>query len=269
VDDGPFAKKGALANGMMVTVQGTASATNAFLRATSVQVSSGAGGVAKELGLIEGLVTSFNSSSDFKVGDQRIATHFNTDFVLHGQRLGPDLAIKVRGTFNASGVLVASRVEAQRQSSNVARGMVGSVSAASGTLTLLGVEMAITGTTIFDDRSNQHLRTFRLGDVRTGDYIEVRGSADSSSKRLTATFVTRDKPDMASRLQGLALQVSEPNLTVLGVSVMTNAQTRFIGVGRAPSRAAEFFKAMPNHVIEARGTGSGGIFVADEVRSVR
>jgi len=154
---------GALANGMTATAQGTASSTNASLRATSVQVSSGAGGAAKELGLIEGLVTSFNSDSDFKVGDQQIATRPNTYFALHGQRLGPDLAIKVRGTFNASGVLVASKVEAQRLSSNIARGVAGSVSAASGTLTLLGVETAITDATIFDDQSNQPLRAFRLG----------------------------------------------------------------------------------------------------------
>jgi len=158
---------------------------------------------------------------------------------------------------------------ATRPSSNIARGVVGSVSAASGTLTLLGIETVITDATIFDDQSDQPLRAFRLGDVRTGDYIEVRGSADSSGKRLIASFLSREKPDTASRLQGLALQVSEPNFTVLGVSVMTNAQTRFIGLGGASRRAAEFFKEMPNHDVEARGTLSGGIFVADQVRIVR
>ena len=84
------------------------------LVASSVQASSEPSGKEHEQGRLEGLITTFNSSQSFSIADQSVATNAATHFILHGATLGPDLGVKVRGTYDATGVLVASKVESIR-----------------------------------------------------------------------------------------------------------------------------------------------------------
>jgi hypothetical protein len=253
---------GTLTNESVVNVQGTMVAATGRLLATRVEVSSGLRTATNEHGQVEGVITSFTSKADFVVNGQRVATDGNTQFELHGLTLAANAVIKAGGTFNSSGVLVASKVEAKPQTASVVRGLVDSVSASSSTLTVLGVNFTTTPTTSFEDKSKQHLRPFRLGDLRTGDYVEVRGTPNPTGSGLRAAIVERDKAEDHSYLQGVAINVAEPNLTVLGITVITNAQTSF--PGRAD--AGTFFREAPNQIVKIRGTLSGGVFVADQIR---
>jgi hypothetical protein len=113
IDYSGVVPNGKLGDGKTATVQAVESPANGTLHATVLQVSSGVGGAANEQGQTEGLITSISSNSQFFVGDQEIATNSATNFVLHGQALGPDLPVTVSGTFDASGTLVAKSVKAQ------------------------------------------------------------------------------------------------------------------------------------------------------------
>jgi hypothetical protein len=62
------------------------------------------------VGRIEGLITRFPSSSYFEVDGQPVAVDSRTKLHLHGP-LGLDVAVKVTGTFDVNGVLVASKVK--------------------------------------------------------------------------------------------------------------------------------------------------------------
>ena len=104
---------GSLANGSTATVRALAAPTGSLLYASRVQTSQGLGGAASQQGQLQGLITSFASNQSFCVGNQQVQTDSSTQFVLHGQTLGPNLAVKVHGTFNASGVLVVDLVNAQ------------------------------------------------------------------------------------------------------------------------------------------------------------
>jgi hypothetical protein len=255
---------GTLANASPVIVRGSAVNASGVLVATRVQVVGGSGAVANENGRIEGLVTSFTSNADFSVNGLRVITDASTQFALQGLTLGVDLPVKVRGTFNASGALLASRVEVKQNNSGMIRGPVDTVSAANGTLTVLGVNVATTNTTSFEDRSDQRIRQFRLSDVRVGDYVEVRGLAGDAAS-LSATLVLRDRPEDRAYVQGVPRNVSDPNFTVLGVQVMTNPQTRFAGPG-GQARGRELFFTQPGtDLVKVRGTVVGGILVADQV----
>jgi len=216
---------------------------------------------ANDNGRLEGLITAFTSNSDFAVGGQRVTTDSTTVFDLGGATLGVDVPVRVRGTFNASGVLAATRVEVKPKNLSVVRGLVDAVSASGKTLTVLGVSITTTTNTSFDDKSSQRVKRFSLADVRTGDYVEVRG-VPGSGNSLVATLVERDKPDDRVYLQGLAANLANPNFTVLGVQVMTNSQTKFTG----PGGAQQFFTDAVGQTVRVRGALSGGVVVADQIQ---
>ncbi len=264
VDYSSIAPTGALANGSVVTAEGAATVAGTLM-AARVQVSTGLGAAANDAGRIQGVVTSFVSSADFTVNEQRVITDGSTQVVPQGAVVGLNVRVKVRGTFNDSGVLVASRVQVRPQSLSVARGPVDSVSASTNTLSVLGVTVTTDSTTAFEDRSIQHVRLFRLDDVRNGDYVEVRGTADISGG-LKATLVERDQSEARSYLRGVVTSVSEPNFTVLGVSVPTDSQTRFVGMGGQTKAAEAFFEHALNQMVKV--TLNGSTRVAEQVQVV-
>lgn len=266
IDYSGVAPVGTLANAAIVSVQGNTIAPSGALVATRVEVFPGLGAGANDRGRLEGVITSFVSNTDFTVNGQRVLTDGSTDFNLQGVTLGVDVPVKVRGTFNAAGALVASRVDVKPQSLSLVRGVVDSASASSSTLTVLGVPITTSGTTSFNDKSSLHLRPFRLADVRSGDYVEVRGVANSSGGGLTATLVERDKPENRSYLQGIALNVASPNFTVLGVPVSTDSQTSFPGSGGGQDAGARFFSDAPGRLVKVRGTLAGNTLLAEQAQ---
>jgi hypothetical protein len=253
-----------LANASTVIVRGTLSNPTTLV-ATRVQVLGSPGAAANEPGRVEGLITAFTSNTDFTVDRQRVTTNASTQLELGGVALGPDVSVKVRGTFNAAGVLVATRVEVRSRTLGLAKGLVESVSSASNTLTILGVAIDTNGSTSFEDKSSQPLRTFSLADVRTGDYVEVRGVSGANG-RVVATLVQRDRPEPRSYLQGIARDVVTPGFSVLGAAVTTDAQTNFLGAGGQSHGAAQFFSEASGKTVRVRGTLAGSVLLADQVQ---
>jgi hypothetical protein len=278
---------GALANGSTVSVGGNIPSGQTSLQAAHVEVISGLGGEVDERGQIEGLITAFNSASDFAIGAQRIATDASTQFVLHGLGLGPNLSVDVQGTFDAAGVLVARKVQAR--SSGLLGGLIGgllggltgapasslagvlgpveSVSASDRSLRVLGVNLEVSGATAFDDQSNQGLRPFGLPELRVGDYVEVRGGAPGSGVAIQATVVKRDDAGNDVYLEGAATHLASPGFKVLNVAVVTTSQTRFPGGGLlAPLK---FFLLGHNRIVRAQGTLSGHVLIAERIEYVK
>lgn len=102
---------GSLANASTATVTSAEAPSAGTLQATTVDVSNGVQGAAAGVnGQVQGLITSLNSGSSFYVGDQLVVTNSETRFALQGGTLRADLAVKVTGTFDSSGALVARQV---------------------------------------------------------------------------------------------------------------------------------------------------------------
>lgn len=250
---------GTLAASGTVLVRGTG-VVNGVLTATLVRVLGAISATANEAGRLEGVITSFTSNADFSIGSQRITTDSTTVFSPAGATLGVNASVRVRGTFNASGVLAASRVDVMPAKLSVVRGLVDAVSAANKTLTILGVQIGTDANTSFEDRSSQNVRFFNLADLRTGDYVEARGIEGTGSPRLIATLVQRNRPEDRTYLQGVVSNLANPSFTVLGVQVTTNAQTVFAGPG-----GQQFFTTGAGATVRVRGTVTGGVLVADMV----
>ncbi len=257
---GAITPVGTLANGSTVAVEGTVPPGQAALQASSVAVVSGIGGVADEGGDIQGLITAFNSASDFAVGAQRIATDADTHVELNGQVLGPNLAVEVWGFFNADGVLVAREIEAGASGLLGALGVVEAVSDHS--LRVLGVNFTTSDATAFSDDSTAGVRPFGLGEVHVGDYVEIRGAPDLTGA-IKATVLKRADARNDFYLEGTALNLLLPTLRVLGVQVITTPQTHFPGGGLLAQ--LKFFLQAPNHIVRVHGTQSGSTLVAEQI----
>ncbi len=115
VDYGSASLTGTLTVGTSVTARGATLTAGGELVATDVVAAPVVVGMANGRGQFEGVITTFISDSDFTVGGQRVLTDADTQFVLHSLVLGPDVEVKVRGTFEASGVLLASKVEVKQR----------------------------------------------------------------------------------------------------------------------------------------------------------
>jgi hypothetical protein len=102
--------EGVLAAGAAVVVRGASIGTDGALIAGVVEVLPTVNGEPGGVGRIEGLITRFPSSSYFEVDGQPVTVDSHTKLHLH-RPLGLDVEVKVTGTFDANGVLVASKVK--------------------------------------------------------------------------------------------------------------------------------------------------------------
>lgn len=255
---------GAPSDGACAEVKGSTFA-GGVLTASRVEVKSCNGTAANgDLGEIEGIVTRFVSATDFSIGTQAITTTGSTtyeDGTANDLRL--NVKVEAEGTFNASGVLVAKKIEFKKETSARLLGSVDAINAASSSLTIFGVNVLTGAGTSFEDKSSAQLRPFAFADLRTGDYLEVRGFEEATAGTMTAVLVERDDLDTRRELQGTATDLAQPNLRILGVSVVTNGSTEFRDAADNSITAAAFFQQAGNRLVKVRGTWNGSAFTAD------
>lgn len=264
VDYSGTTPEGALADGRTVEVEGRTFTAGGALIATRVEVSPGIGAAANDEVELEGLITRYVSNTDFDVSGQRVTTSATTQFDLKGVTLGLDVRVEVEGVMDANGVLVAREVEVEEEFSAEVAGLVETINAAGSTLRVAGVNVTTSTTTQFEDKSNAQQRPFRLADLRTGDFVEVRGN-ERQGGGLDAFILERDDPESEVTLQGIARNVADPNLVILGVTVMTDAGTQFEDAADQPITRAEFFAQAPDRLVKAEGTLSGTTLIAEEL----
>jgi len=267
VDYSSVMPSGTLANGAIVKVKGGGYTVSGALLASSIEVLQGFAAASNSRGQVEGIITSFTSNTDFVLDGQHVTANANTTFTLNGVTLGADVRVEVEGSFDSSGTLVAASVEARPDSSSMVRGLVDSIAPATNTLGVLGVTVTTDTATQVEDDSSMHLRHFKLSDVRSGDYVEVRGSAGQNGS-LAAKVVVREIPASLSFLQATADSVSFPTLTLLGITVTTTSQTQYSAADGTALTAGAFFTQAPGKTVQVGGTVMSGSFIASQAQIV-
>jgi hypothetical protein len=253
------------ANGDGVEAKGTLNSVGTLVAAQLERRSTSLSGATNTKVEIEGLVTRFVSTADFDVAGARVTTSASTVFE-NGSAgsLGLDAAVEVTGTLDATGRLVAQKVEFRRDSDLEIEGRVDSVNAAGSTLTVLGQAVRTTAQTRFEDKSSAALQRFSLADVRAGDLVEVRGYRDGQV--LVATLLERENSTTSGgsvEVKGPATAVTPPNMTVAGVLVATDSRTEFRDKNGVSISAAAFFAAAPGREVKVRGTLNGNTVLAE------
>ena len=211
---------------------------------------------------IEGLITRFVSATDFDVAGKPVTTTSTTRFE-NGSAADLALNVKVEaeGQVNAGGVLVATKVQFKRQGSARIEARVDSVDRAANELVVLGIDVTVNTTTRVEDKGDQRVANFNLGNITAGDFVEVRGAElPAESNDVVASRLERRRPQNEVRLRGIVDTATSPSFSILGVTIQTTAGTDFEGTS-----ADDFFADAVGRIAEVKGTVSGGVFTAREV----
>ncbi len=244
--------------GDRVEVKGSALGASGELLATRVELetvlppgSSAGAGVE-----IEGYISRFVSPADFDVGGLRVST---SDVTIFEGGSADDLAlnakVEVEGVLDDGGTLLASKVDIRRPRVVRVTAAIDSVDPTLGTLEALGILIKVDTRTRLEDKSDQELSPLTLSALNVGDYVEVRGDEfPLGSEELRASLLEREDPDEESELQGFVSEVSEPMLTILGVTITTDGATEYQDEFDRPLTATEFFAQLtPGRLVKANG----------------
>jgi hypothetical protein len=230
--------------GNTVEVKGAATDFDAvanILEASSVEVLSGISLSLKDALEIEGYISSFTSATDFQVNGVRTTTNASTQFEGgSAASLGFNVKVEVDGTANASGVLVADKVEIKSTGSIRIEGDVSGIDAANRRLTALNVTFAVRDETELEDKSAADVDPVAFADIGIGDRIEMRGFLDGNN--VIASELEREDSQSDARLRGrvTAKDAAASTVTILGVTVTGNDATQYGGA----SGQAAFFNAV-------------------------
>ena len=255
-------------NGVLVEAKGSSINAAGELVASSLELKraddNGGAGMRVE---IEGLVTRFVSASDFDVAGKPVTTNSTTQY--EGGTAGDlrlNVKVEVEGSMNSAGVLVASKVQFKRQASARIEARVDSVDRAANKLVVLGIDVTLNATTRLEDKSDARAPNFNLGDIAAGDFVEVRGAElPAESNDVVASRLERRKADDDLRVRGVVDSVTRPSLSILGVTIQTDASTQFEDSADARITADAFFNAAAGRNVSAKGMLNGGVFIAREL----
>lgn len=251
---------GQINNGDFVEAKGMTIGANSELIATSVELENFLPGIEDgDEAEIEGFITRFVSAQDFDVADFPVTTTANTVFEGGTSNdLGLNIKVEVEGEVDSQGVLIASKVDIRRAKAVRATATLDSVDAAADSVVLLGITVNVDALTRIEDKSNAEISPLTVADLNAGDYVHVRGDEfPAGSGTILATIFEREDPDTEAILQGFVESINNPSLTILGVTIETNAGTVFRDENDAVISANEFFTRLGNNdLVKAEGTES-------------
>ena len=255
------------ANGDLVEANGALNGSGILVATRLERRNSTLPGTTSDKAELEGLVTRFASAADFDVAGQRVTTTTSTQYEGGtAASIAIDAALEVTGAFDASGRIVAQKIEFRRESDLELQGRVDSVNAAGNTLTVLGQAVRTTAQTRFEDKSSADVQRFSLADVRVGDSVEVRGYREAGV--FVASLLEREDTAGGAgggtvEVKGPAAAVAAPNFMVAGVLVTTDSRTEFRNKEGGSITAAAFFAAAPGREVKARGSLVGNTVLAE------
>lgn len=206
---------------------------------------------------VEGFVTQVAGPGDFFIGTTHVQTTPSTEFrggtideIVVGVKLSAEGRL-------ANGILTAKHVkfhESARLEGNIA-----AINLAANTFTITGlpgVTVAVNSQTEFKtDEGNT------LNDLLVGDHVRVRGRVGGSNS-VIATRVEQRSADDDVDLQGPVQAVSNPNLTILGVTVDTSgiSEANFRGLDDGTIGRTAFFNAVKvGTLVKMQGRLNGSV----------
>lgn len=210
---------------------------------------------------IEGLVTSFTSPTLFSVDDLPVITNSQTEFTPSSQGLTKGSYVRVFGTSNAQGRLVADAVTVMNlESETVLETTLQFIDLAERRIEILGQTAEINASTLLLDDRNIDGQGLSLEDFAVGDSVLVVTWKDSNGQ-LTVVRLSKVETLTDTFILGLPENVDIDNatLTLFNQTIHTGT-TEYIGTDQTSISQAAFFNG-------ASSTGTD-VAVTGQVRSV-
>lgn len=252
-------------NGIFVEVKGTGfDAATTTLTATKVEPENeGIGNVVDEFE-VEGFVTQAGTPNgniiDFTIGTTPVRTTANTEF-----RGGTVDEIVVGAKMSAEGRFDGSTLIAKHVKFHESVRLEGDIETiGTNALTIKGLPgITVTVNSQTEFKANGGATINNLSDLAINNHIRVRGRV-SGTNSVIATRIQLRSPDNDVDLQGPVQAVSDPNLTILGVSVDTTG-VQFEGIDGGPMSRAAFFAAVNvGTLVKVKGTLNGTVVTWEE-----
>jgi hypothetical protein len=195
---------------------------------------------------VERLVTRVNSSNEFELGELLVRTGPSTSFLFGSpDGIAVGARLEVEGIIDGNGVLQATKVKFEDNGLRIQAHVdpLG-VDAGSGTVTLLGVTVAVDGATSMEDKRDG-VSPFGIGAIGDSDYLEIRGFRAANGVFI-ATELIRDQDDARAEMRSPVTNVDAVAGTVeiLGITINTDGSTRFRDEDDQPITASQFFGAL-------------------------
>ncbi|MDH4324277.1 MAG: DUF5666 domain-containing protein [Betaproteobacteria bacterium] len=203
---------------------------------------------------VEGFVTTFTSTSNFKIGAQQVLTTGSTMFLGGDQiEIAQGVKLEVEGSL-AGGVLTATKVKF-KDSVKIESNATASGATITAVAGLPGITVTANAFTQFKNTAATatNLAPLNLRSVR------IRGRASGANSVIATEIEDRGPADNSDvRLQGFATAVSNPTFVILGVQVNTSVLPNpagFKGVDDTAIGSAAFYSAITpsGGLVKARG----------------
>ncbi|MCK4834313.1 MAG: hypothetical protein KAT12_06030 [Gammaproteobacteria bacterium] len=265
-----------LADGQIVEVEGTLDLTLTNITAIKVEGEDNTADDTDEFEL-EGIITDYVDSSNFKIGDIKIDAS-NATLEPASLNLADDVHVEVEGAI-INGTLIATEIELEGGDIKV-HANVTAIDTASNTfevspLTGQAITVTVSAGTQFEDDVNE-IKLFTLNNLNVTDFVEVRGFDDGSGGISAVEVDIKQQSDVI--LRGFATAATGTatagTMTVLGVIFDFDASTDFEDKNDADMLGAQIndlinaIKVTPQLVkIEDKQLGAGGnvVGIADAI----
>ena len=215
---------------------------------------------------VEGFVTEVRELGHFFIGTTHVQTTANTEFrggTVDEIIVGVKLSVEGR---LANGILTAKEVKFEdgvKLEGNIA---AINLNAKTFTITgLTGVTISVNSQTEF--KANGGNNIIGLDDLFANDHVRVRGRVGSNNS-IIATRVDKRSASGDVDLQGPVQAVSNPNLTIFGVTVDTSGilDNEFKGLNDGAIGRAAFFNAVKvGTLVKVKGQLEGPVVTWREV----
>jgi hypothetical protein len=208
---------------------------------------------------VEGFVTQVVGAGDFFIGTTHVQTTVSTEF--RGGIID-DIVVGVKVSAEgrlANSILTATHVKFHE--SVKLEGDIASINSGANTITLTGLSgITVTVNSQTEFKANGGNSLSGLGDLTVNDHIRVRGRLSIGTSVIVTRLELRS-PNNDVELQGKVESVSNPNLTILGITVNTAsfADNDFQGIDDSPIGRTAFFNAVKvGTLVKVKGRLNGG-----------
>ncbi len=286
IDYSTVASPPTLNNGDFVEIEGTLSGTT--LMASEIEVEhplvSGNPGDKME---IEGIITTLGSQTEFEVNGLPVKTTSQTAFENGtSDNIALNTRVEVEGSMDASGTLVAEKVEFRFVEKQEVRlvGAVDNVDQVQSSLTIFGLTVKTNNSTVMKDESAQEMSRFRLSDLQAGDYVEIGGFVNDSGEIIATKLERIDAPVTGKDLIKGPVDQNSKDLTATSASIrilnllvdLNGPAVEFEDRDGNPIGKNTFFNTIddsktPGDIVEVEGSfsASDNVFYADKAEIER
>lgn len=262
--------QGILANGAVVEVVGTRASSGSELVASQITVMSGETGDPGSDLNVEGIVNSFVSSSDFRIGTQPVSIQGAQEKDLTDEEPADGARMHVQGSINDDGVLVAHRYYVIPESVYRIAGPLNIGNHAQFQYGLMGESRFYLPITTFTDSSAAQKTNYGPDDLASGDWVVITGYRGNSSDRLVAATLERVDPGQAAARGPIDSFDVDAQVIVIGATeIRTDCgnTTQCLDRNGTPTTAELFYAELNvNDVLDAVGSEQSRDVIATTIQ---